>query len=82
VLGREPGHLIGVHCWSSKNAIEGLMLAAGCGGAERALIAQLVGSAVDLVIGMRRGPDGQRVSGILEVQGHEAGDVSYQSVPF
>lgn len=82
LLGREPGHLLGVHCWSSKNAIEGLMLAAGSGGAERACIAQLVGSAVDLVIGMRRGPDGQRVSGILEVQGHEAGDVSYQSVPF
>ena len=25
---------------------------------------------------------GQRVAAILEVQGHEAGDVSYQSVPF
>jgi Flp pilus assembly CpaF family ATPase len=41
-----------------------------------------VGSAVDLVVAMQRGPEGQRVSAILEVQGHEAGDVSYQSVPF
>jgi len=82
ILGREPGHLLGVHCWSTKDAIEGLMLAAGCGGAERACVAQLVGSAVDLVVAMQRGPEGQRVSAILEVQGHEAGDVSYQSVPF
>jgi len=82
VLGCEPGHLLGVHCWSTKDAIEGLMLAAGCGGAERACVAQLVGSAVDLVIAMQRGPEGRRVSGILEIQGHEAGDVSYQSVPF
>jgi pilus assembly protein CpaF len=82
VLGREPGHLLGVHSWSTKDAIEGLMLAAGCGGAERACVAQLVGGAVDLVIAVQRGPEGQRVSGILEIQGHEAGDVSYQSVPF
>jgi pilus assembly protein CpaF len=82
VLGCEPGHLLGVHCWSTKDAIEGLMLAAGCGGAERACVARLVGSAVDLVIAVQRGPEGQRVSGILEVQGHEAGDVSYQAVPF
>jgi len=82
VLGCEPGHLLGVHCWSTKDAIEGLMLAAGCGGAERACVAQLVGSAIDLVVAMQRGPEGQRVSAILEVQGHEAGDVSYQSVPF
>ncbi len=82
VLGREPGHLLGVHCWSTKDAIEGLILAAGCGGAERACVAQLVGSAVDLVVAMQRGPEGQRVSGVLEIQGHEAGDVSYQSVPF
>jgi pilus assembly protein CpaF len=82
VVGCEPGHLLGVHCWSTKDAIEGLMVAAGCGGAERACVAQLVGSAVDLVISMRRGPEGQRVAAILEVQGHEAGDVSYQSVPF
>jgi len=82
VLGREPGHLLGVHCWSTKDAIEGLMLAAGCGGAERACVAQLVGSAVDLVVAMQRGPEGQRVSAVLEVQGHEGGDVSYQSVPF
>jgi pilus assembly protein CpaF len=82
VLGCEPGHLLGVHCWSTKDAIEGLMLAAGCGGAERACVAQLVGSAIDLVISVQRGPEGRRVAGILEVQGHEAGDVSYQSVPF
>jgi pilus assembly protein CpaF len=82
LLGCEPGHLLGVHCWSTKDAIEGLLLAAGCGGAERACVAQLVGSAVDLVISMRRGPEGQRVAGILEVQGYEAGDVSYQSAPF
>ena len=82
VLGCEPGHLLGVHCWSTKDAIEGLMLAAGCGGAERACVAQMIGSAIDLVIAMQRGPEGQRVSGILEIQGHEAGDVSYQSVPF
>jgi pilus assembly protein CpaF len=82
VLGCEPGHLLGVHCWSTKDAIEGLMLAAGCGGAERACVAQLVGSAVDLVVSMQRGPEGQRVAGILEIQGQEAGDVSYQSVPF
>jgi Flp pilus assembly CpaF family ATPase len=82
ILGCEPGHLLGVHCWSTKDAIEGLMLAIGCGGADRACVAQLVGGAVDLVIAMQRGPDGQRVGGILEIQGHEAGDVSYQSVPF
>ncbi len=82
VVGCEPGHLLGVHCWSTKDAIEGLMLAAGCGGAERACVAQLVGGAVDVVISMRRGPEGQRVAAILEVQGHEAGDVSYQSAPF
>ena len=82
VLGCEPGHLLGVHCWSPKDAIEGLMLAAGCGGAERACVAQLVGSAIDLVVAMQRGPEGQRVGGILEIQGHEGGDLSYQSVPF
>jgi len=82
VLGREPGHLLGVHCWSSKDAIEGLMLAAGATGADRAYLAQLLASAVDLVVSMQRGPDGQRVNAILEVQGHEGGDVSYQSVPF
>jgi hypothetical protein len=31
---------------------------------------------------MQRGPEGQRVNAILEVQGHEGGDLSYQSVPF
>ncbi|MGB5282887.1 MAG: ATPase, T2SS/T4P/T4SS family [Polyangiales bacterium] len=82
VLGREPGHLLGVHCWSTKDAIEGLMLAAGSAGADRTYVAQLLASAVDIVVSMQRGPEGQRVSAILEVQGHEAGDVSYQSVPF
>ena len=82
VLGREPGHLLGVHCWSTKDAIEGLMLAAGATGADRAYLAQLLASAVDLVVSMQRGPEGRRVSAILEVQGHEGGDVSYQSVPF
>jgi pilus assembly protein CpaF len=82
VLGREPGHLLGVHCWSSKDAIEGLVLAAGCGGAERACVAQLVGNAIDLVVATERRPEGQRVTSILEIRGHEAGDISYQSVPF
>jgi pilus assembly protein CpaF len=82
VLGREPGHLLGVHSWSTKDAIEGLLLAAACGGAERACVAQLVGGAVDLIIAVQRGPEGPGVSGILEIQGHEAGDVSFQSVPF
>ena len=82
ILGCEPGHLLGVHCWSTKDAIEGLMLAVGCGGVDRACVAQLVGGAVDVVIAMQRGPEGQRVGAILEVQGHEAGDVSYQAVPF
>jgi len=81
-LGREPGHLLGVHCWSTKDAIEGLMLAAGSSGAERAYVAQLIANAVDLVVSMQRGPEGKRVSAILEVQGQEGGDVSYQSVPF
>jgi len=82
VLGREPGHLLGVHCFSSKDAIEGLVLAAGCGGAERACIAQLVGSAIDLVVATGRGPEGPRVAAVLEIQGYEGGDISYQSVPF
>jgi pilus assembly protein CpaF len=82
VLGREPGHLLGVHCWSAKDAMEGLMLAAGCSGADRICIAQTIGSAIHLVVAMQRGPEGERVSAILEVQGHQAGDVSYQSAPF
>ncbi|MGB3050470.1 MAG: ATPase, T2SS/T4P/T4SS family [Polyangiales bacterium] len=82
ILGREPGHLLGVHCWSTKDAIEGLMLAAGATGADRTYLAQLLASAVDLVVSMQRGTEGPRVSAILEVQGHEGGDVSYQSVPF
>ena len=79
---REPGHVLGVHCWSTKDALEGLVLAAGCAGADRACIAQLVGSAIDLVVATQRSPAGQRVTAILEIQGHEAGDISYQSVPF
>jgi pilus assembly protein CpaF len=82
VVGREPGHLLGVHCFSSKDAIEGLVLAAGCGGAERACVAQLVGTAIDLVVATGRGPEGPRVAAVLEIQGHEGGDISYQSVPF
>ncbi len=49
---------------------------------ERSAIAQIVGSTIDLVISMKRGAEGPEVSGVLEVQGHEAGDVSFQSVPF
>ncbi|HSN83625.1 MAG TPA: ATPase, T2SS/T4P/T4SS family [Polyangiales bacterium] len=82
VVGREPGHLLGLRCWSSKDAIEGILLAAGCGGADRACLAQLVGSAVDLVVAVQRRPEGQRVTAILEVQGSEGGDVSYESVSF
>ena len=82
VLGREPGHLLGVHCWSSKNPIEGLILAAGCGGAARDCVTQLVGSAIDLVVATQRRAEGPRVTGIFEIQGHEAGDISFQSVPF
>jgi pilus assembly protein CpaF len=82
LLGREPGHLLGVHCWSTKDAMEGLVLAAGCSGADRSCIAETIGGAIDVVVGMQRGPEGERVSAILEVQGHEAGDVSYQSAPF
>jgi Flp pilus assembly CpaF family ATPase len=82
VVGREPGHLLGIHCWSAKDAIEGVMLAAGCAGAERACVAQLVGAAVDLVVGMQRRPEGPRVTAILEIQGSEGGDISYESVPF
>ncbi len=82
LLGREPGHLLGAHCFNAKDGVEGLLLAASCGGAERACIAQLVGSAIDLVVAMQRGPEGPKVASILAVQGHEGGDVSYQSVPF
>lgn len=80
--GRDPGHLLGVHCSSTKDAIEGLVLAASCGGANRPCIAELVGSTVHTVVAIERGPDGSRVTAIHEVEGHEAGDVSYQSVPF
>jgi pilus assembly protein CpaF len=82
VLGREPGHLLGVHCWSAKDAIEALLLAAACGGADRASVAQLIGGAIDLVVATQRGPGGPRVTAVLEIQGHEGGDVSFQSVPF
>lgn len=82
VLGREPGHLLGVQCWSSKDAIEGLLLAAASSGLDRGSISQIIGSAIDLVIATKRGPEGPRVIGVLEVQGHEGGDVSFQSVPF
>lgn len=82
VAAREPGHLLGVRCWSAKDAIEGLMLAAGCSGGDRACLAELVGGTIDLVVGMERRPDGPRVTAILEIEGCEGGDVSYQSVPF
>ena len=81
VLGREPGHLLGVECWSGKGAVEGLTLAAACGGAERTCVAQLLGSAIDLVVAVERSATGPRISGILEIQGYEAGDISFQSVP-
>jgi len=35
-----------------------------------------------LVVAVQRRPEGQRVTAILEIQGSEGGDVSYQSVPF
>jgi pilus assembly protein CpaF len=82
VAAREPGHLLGVHCWSGKDAIEGIMLAAGCSGADRTCVAQLIGGAIDLVVGLQRRPEGPRVSSILEIKGSEGGDVSYESVPF
>jgi Flp pilus assembly CpaF family ATPase len=74
--------LLGVHCWSRKDAIEGLVLAAASSGLERAAVAQILGSAIDLVVATQSGPDGPRITGVLEVQGHEGGDVSFQSVPF
>ncbi|MCZ6808112.1 MAG: ATPase, T2SS/T4P/T4SS family, partial [Deltaproteobacteria bacterium] len=82
VNGRDPGHLIGVHCSSAKDAIESLVLAASCGGASRPCIAQLIGSTVHTVVAVERGPDGSRVTAIHEVEGHEADDVSHKSVPF
>ncbi len=82
VSGRDPGHLLGVHCSSTKDAVEGLVLAASCGGANRPCIAELVGSTVHAVVAVERGSDGSRVTAIHEVEGHEGGDVSYQSVPF
>ncbi len=81
LLAREPGHLLGVHSWSSQSAIEALLLAAGSAGVHRAHVAELIGNSVDIVVAMQRGPIGERVSGILQVQGHEAGDVGYESVP-
>lgn len=82
VSSEEPGHLLGVSCWSAKGALEGILLAACSGGADRASVSELISGAIDIVVSMERGPEGARVGGILEIQGHEAGDVSYQSVPF
>lgn len=82
LLGCEPGNLLGVYSFSSKDPVEGVVLAAGGSGMERGHVAKLVGSAVDLVVAMQRGPEGRKVIAVLEVQGHEGGDVSYQSVPF
>ncbi len=80
--GREPGHLVGIRCWSAKDAIEGIMLAAGCNGTQRACVAELIAHAVDLVVAVQRRPEGPRVTAILEIQGTEGGDVSYESVAF
>ena len=82
LLGRQPGNLLGVYCWSCKDAVDGLILSVSSSGMERGHVAQLVGSAVDLVVAVKRGPEGRKVIAVLEVQGHEGGDVSYQSVPF
>jgi pilus assembly protein CpaF len=82
VSGRDPGHLLGVQCSISKDAVEGLVLMSSCGGANRSCIAQLIGSTVHTLVAVERGPDGSRVTAIHEIEGHEAGDVSYQSVPF
>lgn len=78
--GREPGHLLGIHCASTSNAVDGLVLAASCSGAGRPCVAEMIGSALDVVVGMETTSEGSRVAAILEVEGAEAGDVSYQSV--
>lgn len=82
VAAREPGHLLGAHCWSGKDAIESILLAARCGGVDGACVAQLLGGTVDLVVGLQRRAEGPRVTAILEIKGSEGGDVSYESVPF
>jgi len=82
VLGREPGHLLGAHCWSNKDAIEGLVLAATSSGVDRSAVAQIVANTIDVVVATQRSTEGPRITGVLEVNGHEAGDVSFQSVPF
>ena len=80
--GRPPGHLLGVHGAPTGGAIEGLLLAASSNGVDRTFVAQLIGSTVDAVVAVERGAEGSRVAAILEVRGHEAADVSYESVPF
>jgi pilus assembly protein CpaF len=82
IVGRDPGHLLGIHCWSAKDALEGMLLAASCGGMDRACAAQLIGAAVDLVVALQQRPEGPRVTALLDIRGSEGGDVSYESVPF
>ncbi len=82
VLGQEPGHLLGVHCWSAKDAVEAIVTSCCGEGADRPSASELIGGAVDIVVAMERGPEGPKVGAILEIRGHEGGDVSYQSVPF
>ncbi|MEM7137445.1 MAG: ATPase, T2SS/T4P/T4SS family [Myxococcota bacterium] len=79
--GREPGHLLGVHCATTSNAVEGLVLATSCGGTDRACAAQMIGSALHTIVAVERGSTGNKVSAIFTIEGHEAGDVSYESVP-
>lgn len=81
LLGRDPGHLLGIDGWSTKGAIEGLLRAGSSAGAQRSWVAELIANCIDVVVSMQRGPEGARMGGILEVQGHEAGDVGYESVP-
>ncbi|MEM9727348.1 MAG: ATPase, T2SS/T4P/T4SS family [Myxococcota bacterium] len=80
IAGREPGHLLGVHAAATSNPVEGLLLAATSTGADRTSVAQRIAQAVHTVVAMESTPEGHRVSAILEVEGAEAGDVSYQSV--
>jgi len=77
----DPGHLLGVRGVSSKDAIEGLLLGASSGGVDRASVAQLIGTTIDVVVALERSQKGDRVLAIHEVKGHEGGDVSYESVP-
>lgn len=82
VASREPGHLLGARGWSGKDAIESILLAVGCDGVDRACVVELIGGAVDLVVGLQRRAEGPRVTAILEIKGSEGGDLSYESVPF